>query len=202
MDTSDTSFFRSRKNFVGMLVAAAVVGLHLVLGLGVLWPVVALAGWGAGVALTPSPQQPELPAASERPGARELLDRLEYESRGLYANGPAHAVIDSMAALKGALTDVLDAWDRLADVPEQRVVVETIVNDYLPGTIDRYLAISDRAHPTAVTETAESLTILREEVERIREAVVSDTLRDLEDQTRALRIQFGRLPGPGYDTES
>ena len=26
--------------------------------------------------------------------------------------------------------------------------------------------------------------------------------RDLEDQTRALRIQFGRPPGPGYDGES
>jgi hypothetical protein len=200
--TSDTSFFRSRKNLVGMIIAVLVVGLHLVVGLGVLWPVVALAGWGAGVALTPGRQQPELPPAPARPSAEELRDRIRHETHWLYGSGPAHEVVDSMAALKVSLDDVLAEWDRLADVPEQRVVVETIVNDYLPGTLGRYLAVSDRTHPTAVTETAESLTILREEVERIREAVVSDTLRDLEDQTRALRIQFGRLPGAGYDTES
>lgn len=202
MDTSDTNFFLSRKNLVGMIVAAAIVAVHLVLGLGVLWPVVAFAGWGAAVALTPAPRQPELPPPPGRPDAEELLDTLEYEARSFYAMGPAHDVIDAMAALKGSLIDVLVEWDRLVDVPEQRVVIEMIITDYLPGTLSRYLAVSDRAHPTAVAETAESLTILREEVERIREAVVSDTLRDLEDQTRALRIQFGRLPGHGYDTES
>ena len=93
-------------------------------------------------------------------------------------------------------------WEHLEDVPEQRVVIETIIDDYVPATIDAYLQVTDRQHPAAVTQTVDALGILEEETLRIHKAVVNDTLRELEDQTRALRLQFGRLPAPGYDTES
>lgn len=89
---------------------------------------------------------------------------------------------------------------RLDDVPEQRVVVEAMVTDYVPGIVTGYLSVSDRNHPGAVAETAEALDILDNEARKIRQAVVTDTLRELADHTRALRIQFGRPPGAGYDT--
>ncbi|MFC6146651.1 hypothetical protein [Corynebacterium nasicanis] len=201
MDTSD-NFFLSRKNLIGMVLAAAIIVVHLVLGLGFLWPVVALAAWGAGVALTPAPRQQALPPAPERPDADELLRRLDLSTRELYSAGPAAPVLDATAALRGSLLEVLLEWDHLGDVPEQRVVIETIIDDYLPRTLRAYLAITERQHPVAIAETVDSLGILQEEATRIHRAVVNDTLRELEDQTRALRLQFGRLPGPGYDTES
>lgn len=201
MATSD-NFFLSRKNLVGMLIAATILVIHLVLGLGFLWPVVALAGWGAGVALTPGPRQKALEPAPQQVDAESLLRDLDGAARRLYAAGPAPQVLDAMAQLRGTLVDVLTEWDRLVDVPEQKVVVESMITRYVPDTISGYLEVSDRRHPTAVTVTTASLTILQEEAANIREAAVNDTLRELEDQTRALRIQFGRLPGPGYDTES
>lgn len=201
MDTSD-NFFLSRKNLVGMLIATAILVVHLVAGLGFLWPVVALAGWGAGVALTPAPRQQALPPAPERPDADELLRRLDRSTSRLYESGPAPGVLDATASLRGALVQVLLEWEHLEDVPEQRVVIETIIDDYVPATIDAYLQVTDRQHPTAVTQTVDALGILEEETLRIHKAVVNDTLRELEDQTRALRLQFGRLPAPGYDTES
>lgn len=198
MATSD-NFFLSRRNLVGMLIAAAVIVVHLVAGLGFLWPVVALAGWGAGVALTPRPSQAELPAPV-RPDADDLLGVLDTTAEQLYSAGPAPAVLDAMAVLRGSLLEVLMEWERLAGVPEQRVIVETMITEYLLAVVTGYLAVSDRTHPAAVGETTEALEILDGEARQIHQAVVSDTLRELEDHTRALRIQFRRPPGAGYDT--
>lgn len=183
-----------------MLIAAVVIVVHLVSGLGFLWPVVALAGWGAGVALTPAPRRGELPAAPERPDADDLLSLLDATAEKLYSAGPAPEVLDSTAMLRGSLLEVLIEWDRLADAPEQRVVVETMITEYLPAVVTGYLAVSDRTHPAAVRETIEALDILEDEARQIHQAVVHDTLRELEDHTRALRIQFRRPPGAGYDT--
>lgn len=47
------SFFFSRKNLAGIAIATLIIALHLVIGLGAFWPVVAIAGYGAAVALTP-----------------------------------------------------------------------------------------------------------------------------------------------------
>lgn len=197
-----SSFFLSRKNLVGMIIAVVVIVVHLVVGLGFLWPVVAALGWGAGVALTPAATPKELPPAAKAHDGQSLLADLDRTSRKFYAAVPANEVLDSLAALRGSLREVLLEWENLDDVPEQRVVLEAIVEEYLPSTLRGYLAVTDRRHPQAISQTTESLRLLTEETDRIRQALLHDTLRELEDQNRALRLQFGRLPGPGYDNHS
>lgn len=49
----ESRFLTSRKNKWGIGAAAAVIGIHLVAGLGFLWPVVAAATYGATALLTP-----------------------------------------------------------------------------------------------------------------------------------------------------
>ncbi|MDO5668913.1 MAG: hypothetical protein Q4G50_02800 [Corynebacterium sp.] len=195
------NFFLSPKNLVGMIIAVVVIVVHLIVGLGFLWPLVAALGWGAGVALTPAARGKELPPAPAEKDGHSLLGDLDRTSRKFYAALPANEVLDSLAVLRGSLREVLVEWDRLDDVPEQRVVLEAIVDEYLPATLRGYLAVTDRHHPQAIRQTTGSLGLLNDEVKRIRQALLDDTLRELEDQNRALRLQFGRLPAPRYDTE-
>ena len=54
-------YFASRKNQVGLVLAILVVVLHLVVGIGIYWPVAGLAAYGAGAALTPARKAMELP---------------------------------------------------------------------------------------------------------------------------------------------
>ena len=56
-------YFVSLKNQVGLVLAILVVVLHLVVGIGMYWPVAALAAYGAGAALTPARKPKELPPA-------------------------------------------------------------------------------------------------------------------------------------------
>lgn len=51
--SSGGGFLNSLAKIVGLILAIAVVLLHLTVGLGFLWPVVAIADWGASVALLP-----------------------------------------------------------------------------------------------------------------------------------------------------
>ena len=51
--SSGGGFLNSPANIVGFILAISVVLLHLTVGLGFLWPVVAIAAWGASVALLP-----------------------------------------------------------------------------------------------------------------------------------------------------
>ena len=55
--SSGGGFLNSPANIVGLILAIAVVLLHLTVGLGFLWPVVAIAAWGASVALLPRQQR-------------------------------------------------------------------------------------------------------------------------------------------------
>lgn len=199
MDISN--FFSSRRNVIGLVVAALILVLHLIVGLGALWPVVALAGWGAAFALVPAPAPPELSAAPQRPREEELVTSLDWSAASLYRSEPTPGIRDAMTELRGTLTEILIDWERLGHAPEQRVIIEAIIEDYLPRVIAGYHAVHDRTHPVAVGETLSSLSILNDEAGHVRDAIVTDTLRELEDHTRALRMQFGRLPEPRYDTE-
>ena len=66
-------YFASPKNQVGLVLAILVVVLHLVVGIGVYWPVAALAAYGAGAALTPARTPKELPPAPAEPTPVVLL---------------------------------------------------------------------------------------------------------------------------------
>src|SRR5699024_4906807 len=50
---SETGFLGSRKNLRGIVAAGGIIGLHFIVGIGFLWPVVAAAAYGGVALLTP-----------------------------------------------------------------------------------------------------------------------------------------------------
>lgn len=199
MPTSDRNFLRSRRNIVGMLLAIAVIMLHLLVGLGALWPVVALAGYGAGVALTPARRSPEITPAP-RPtlaGPDELRPVTGRQIERLKVHAVPPPVIHALADFEVAALKVLRNWAELTDFPEHQVTVRSMIATYVPELVDSYLRIPDRTEPRAVNDIIASFTLLRDEAEHIYEAIMENNLSRLADHGRVLRMQFGRLTDPG-----
>lgn len=212
MATSDSGFFRSRRNITGMVLAVLVIVMHLIVGLGSFWPIVALAAWGAGVALTPAPAK-ELSstgtAAVTAPELRHRLDEVAAQARA--GRSLPREVTEQLRELQTSLHQVLRDWDDLDRVPERQVMVRAMINRYLPDLFHHYDQVPNDRDPRAVADVVESLRIMREESEDLRKAILDDNVRQLEDHTRHLRLQFGRLeaydrdlerggePGAGYD---
>lgn len=196
MPTSNSGFFTSRKNIVGMLVATLIIVVHLVTGLGVFWPLVAVAGYGAGVLLTPARTTPALDRSPrvELVQPDQLRQRVYDQRRVLLDTRVPEPVSSSMAELERALGRVLDNWGHLVDFPEHQVTVRSMILDYIPSVVQAYLAIPDRRNAQAIGDIIGSFDLLRGEVDSIYDAITRNSLNRLEDHNRILHMQFGQLP--------
>lgn len=196
MPTSNSGFFTSRKNIVGMLVATLIIVVHLVTGLGVFWPLVAVAGYGAGVLLTPARATQALDRAPRVELAQpdQLRQRVHDQRRVLLDTRVPEPVSSSMAELERALDRVLDNWGHLVDFPEHQVTVRSMILDYIPSVVQAYLAIPDRRNAQAIGDIIGSFDLLRGEADSIYDAITRNSLNRLEDHNRILHMQFGQLP--------
>ncbi|BAU95758.1 hypothetical protein N24_1496 [Corynebacterium suranareeae] len=187
------SFFFSRKNLAGIAIATLIIALHLLIGLGVFWPIVAVAGYGAAVALIPSkPQQQASIPTLESPAT--LAARAKELVSSLSRHGAATPAVEALDDLNQSLQLVIENWSRLNNFPEHQVTIRSIINQYIPGVIDAYLSIPTRNDPRAVEDLIESFTLLNSETMKIFNAIQEQGLNNLEDHGRALRMQFGQLP--------
>ncbi len=205
--TSGTSsgggFLNSPANIVGLILAIAVVLLHLTVGLGFLWPVVAIAAWGASVALLPrqskgaqksvsSAPKPEIP--QRRPlNPSELRRNLHRTLGRLFDAQPGEALGNAANDLGATLESVLSEWKYLKDYPEQKVVIGGIIQEYLPQTVNSYLAVPERLRHKAENPARESIDLLHSAVQKIQDAIGQDNLIALEGQRDTLAIQFGKV---------
>ncbi|MDK8794612.1 hypothetical protein QP968_02655 [Corynebacterium sp. MSK041] len=194
---SGDSFFSSKKNMVGMGLATAVVGAHVVVGLGFLWPVVAAAAWGAGVLLTPAPRQKALPANTSPllPPGKQLDQKLYKVLQPLYRVEPPESVHLQAIELEETLRFVLHEWDDLEAAPQHQQTIWNIVNIYLPEVIATYLDAPQYRSPEAADVVTGSLTTLTNAAEKVKQGILDQNLRALDSQARALREAFGDLPG-------
>lgn len=201
------AFFFSRRNMVGMLLAVVVVVLHLVLGLGFLWPVAALAAWGAGALLTP-PEKENLRAvprdAREVPGERlrptepdDLRRYLDRDVRRWERRRLPPAITDALTGAYSNLVDALGKWDRLDSSTRHRVIVQHIVTDDLPDVMDGYLAIPREDRPRAEADVVSLLGLLAaqagEALEEARAAFNAE-LHELDEKRLRMELQYGALP--------
>lgn len=182
-----------------MIVAVVVIILHLVVGLGFLWPIVAVAGWGAAAVLIPDNREHPGPASIQAGHLqpRELANKLRGIAQDLYGIQPPNAIVDSMASLNNSLNWILQEWDELDDVPETRVSITTIITEFLPGLVDSYRDIPDPHHPEAVEHVVGSLVLLEQEANATRQAIIDNNVRELEDHTRSLYLRLGKFPAEG-----
>lgn len=201
--SSGGGFLNSPANIVGLVLAISVVVLHLVVGLGFLWPVVAIAAWGASVALLPrqskgaqksvsSAPKPEVP--QRRPlNPSELRRNLHRTLGRLFDAQPGEALGNAANDLGATLESVLSEWKYLKDYPEQKVVIGGIIQEYLPQTVNSYLAVPERLRHKAENPARESIDLLHSAVQKIQDAIGQDNLIALEGQRDTLAIQFGKV---------
>lgn len=201
--SSGGGFLNSPANIVGLILAIAVVLLHLTVGLGFLWPVVAIAAWGASVALLPrqskeaqksvsSAAKPEVP--QRRPLNPSELRRSLHRTLGrLFDAQPGEALGNAANDLGATLESVLSEWKYLKDYPEQKVVIGGIIQEYLPQTVNSYLAVPERLRHKAENPARESIDLLHSAVQKIQDAIGQDNLIALEGQRDTLAIQFGKV---------
>ncbi|MDC7117784.1 hypothetical protein [Corynebacterium amycolatum] len=201
--SSGGGFLNSPANIVGLILAIAVVLLHLTVGLGFLWPVVAIAAWGASVALLPrqskgaqksvsSAPKPEVP--QRRPlNPSELRRNLHRTLGRLFDAQPGEALGNAANDLGATLESVLSEWKYLKDYPEQKVVIGGIIQEYLPQTVNSYLAVPERLRHKAENPARESIDLLHSAVQKIQDAIGQDNLIALDGQRDTLAIQFGKV---------
>lgn len=186
-------YFISAKNQVGMVLAILVIVLHLVVGLGNLWPVAALAAYGAGAALAPAPKRRELTESQPTPVVLE--ESLRRTSAQLAMARPPREVMAQSETLQEYVRFVLAEWDHLEPTPEYRQTIWNVVQVYYPEVVKTYLEAPQYRDPAAVSVVVDSLSTLTRAAWRIRQGILDDNLRAMDSQAQFLRQELGDLPG-------
>lgn len=186
-------YFISAKNQVGMVLAILVIVLHLVVGLGDLWPVAALVAYGAGAALAPAPKRRELTESQPTPVVLE--ESLRRTSAQLAMARPPREVMAQSETLQEYVRFVLAEWDHLEPTPEHRQTIWNVVQVYYPEVVKTYLEAPQYRDPAAVSVVVDSLSTLTRAAWRIRQGILDDNLRAMDSQAQFLRQELGDLPG-------
>lgn len=191
------TFLTSRSNIVGLIVAVLVVILHIAFGLGVLWPLVAVAGWGAAVALVPdrAEETPQLTGPPPHESPSMLLRTLSSAVSRLHSAAPPEDLAQKMRELDGNLGWILREWDELDHVPETRLSLVDLITNIIPELVDAFLEVPERNHPAAVAGLTRSLDLINREAMSTRQAIIDKNVRALENQTHALYLRLGQVPG-------
>ena len=192
----------SSKNILGSALGALALGAQFFFGLGVLWPLIVVASYGVGALIAPRDQVDLRLGLRAGASAEQLTDQLKVFRRAM--KGEASKLDADANAILSHILDTLDEivarWGDLAAAPDQAHVVEQMITDYLPTSIQKYLnlprtfALQSRVEgkKSAHDELIDQLTILQTEGDRIRTALYSRDLEALGDQGRFLREKFSR----------
>ncbi len=192
----------SGKNIAGSVLGAAAIGAQLLFGLGPFWPLIVAASYGVGALVAPRDRVDLRLGIGAGASAQDLAEQLKLLRRSM--RGEARRLPDDANAVLVRILDTLDdivaRWPELASAPDQRHVVEQMILDYLPTSIQTYVnlprtfALQSRVEgrKTAHEELLEQLAILETESARVRTAVYASAVDALSDQSRFLRDKFGR----------
>ena len=217
MATNSGGFWTSRfgrwlesgKNIVGCILAVAAVVLEITIGLGTFWPIVVVAAYAVGALVWPRDRFNLTLAVGQTASADDLKGQLATLRRTVstQSNRLGEDVVKSVGGLLDILDEIVTKWSDLLVAPEQAHVVQQMIVDYLPTSLQTYLnipatfALSARVEgkKSAHDELLDQLTLLTTEADKIRSAVYSKDLDALGDQSRFLQQKFGKssldLPG-------
>jgi hypothetical protein len=195
-------WLESGKNIVGSVLAVIAIILEVTVGLGAFWPVIVIAAYGVGALLWPRDRLNLTLALGESASQDDLKAQLGALRKTM--NAQSGRLGADVAKPLGDLLDVLDEivskWDDLLVAPDQSHVVQQMIVDYLPTSLQTYLnipatyALTARVagKKSAHDELLDQLTLLMTEATKIRAAVYSKDLDALGDQSRFLQDKFGK----------
>jgi hypothetical protein len=215
--TSSGGFWSSRfgrwlesgKNIAGCVLAVIAIGLQVTIGLGAFWPAIVVAGYAIGALVWPRSRLNLTLAVGDTATQGELQAQLASLRRTVSVQGSRLGSdgVQAVTALLGILDEIVVKWDDLLVAPEQSHVVQQMIVDYLPTSLQTYLNIPATFAMTARVAGKQSahddlldqLKLLTTEADKIRVAVYSKDLDALADQSRFLQQKFGTssldLPG-------
>lgn len=192
-EPQDSSFLRSRKNKLGITAAVGVVALHLVVGLGFLWPVVAAASYGGVALMTPPKKTPEPPEPSPADQAREL-ETILYAQLGLVGNVAPAAVQNKFLDMYEDLHWILEHWEHYTESWAAQASIRSIIQEHIPDVLDAYMEVIGRDKQENIKDIDETLDILQKEAVRIRHAAEENSVSALRERTLAVKLQYGVMP--------
>ena len=208
--TSSGGFWSSRfgrwlesgKNIVGCVLAVVAIILEVTVGLGAFWPVIVVAAYAVGALLWPRDRLNLTLALGESASADDLKAQMASlrKTMSTQSGRLGDDVVKPLGALLDILDEIVSKWDDLLVAPEQSHVVQQMIVDYLPTSLQTYLnipatyALTARVagKKSAHDELVDQLTLLTTEAEKIRAAVYSKDLDALGDQSRFLQDKFGK----------
>jgi hypothetical protein len=208
--TSSGGFWSSRlgrwlesgKNIVGCVLAVVAIILEVTVGLGAFWPVIVVAAYAVGALLWPRDRLNLALALGESASADDLKAQLASlrKTMSTQSGRLGDDIVKPLGALLDILDEIVSKWDDLLVAPEQSHVVQQMIVDYLPTSLQTYLnipatyALTARVagKKSAHDELVDQLTLLTTEAEKIRAAVYSKDLDALGDQSRFLQEKFGK----------
>jgi hypothetical protein len=215
--TSSGGFWSSRfgrwlesgKNIAGCVLAVVAIVLQFTIGLGAFWPAIVVAGYAIGALVWPRSRLSLTMDLGNSATEGELKAQLGSMRRTVSVQGSRLGSDGARSAtnLLGILDEIVVKWDDLQVAPEQAHLVQQMIVDYLPTSLQTYLnipstyALSARVagKKSAHDELIDQLTLLTTEADKIRTAVYSKALDALGDQSRFLQQKFGTssldLPG-------
>jgi hypothetical protein len=195
-------WLESGKNIVGSVLAVIAIILEVTVGLGAFWPVIVIAAYGVGALLWPRDRLNLTLALGESASADDLKAQLGSLRKTMTTqSGRLGAdVVKPLSDLLDVLDEIVSKWDDLLAAPDQGHVVQQMIVDYLPTSLQTYLnipatyALTARVagKKSAHDELIDQLTLLMTEATKIRAAVYSKDLDALGDQSRFLQDKFGK----------
>jgi hypothetical protein len=198
--TGPGRWLSSTKNILGSGLAAGAVVAQLAVGLGPLWPLIVVASYAVGALVAPRERVDLRLGVGESASAEDLASQLRLLRKSLGAEARRLDDDANVIVLRilGTLDDVVERWDDLASAPDQSHVIERMVLDYLPTSIQNYLnlprafALTSRVagKKTAHEELLQQLEILDRASDEIRTAVYARQVQTLTDQTTFLKDKF------------
>jgi hypothetical protein len=194
-------WLESGKNIVGCLLAVIAIVLEVTVGLGAFWPVIVVAAYVVGALVWPRDRLNLTLALGESASADDLHAQMLALRKTMTTQsgrlGPD--VVTPLGALLDILDEIVTKWDDLLVAPEQSHVVQQMIVDYVPTSLQTYLnipatyALTARVagKKSAHDELLDQLSLLTTEAEKIRAAVYTKDLDALGDQSRFLQDKFG-----------
>jgi hypothetical protein len=195
-------WLESGKNIVGSVLAVIAIILEVTIGLGAFWPVIVVAAYGVGALLWPRDRLNLTLALGESASQDDLKAQMGAlrKTMNTQSGRLGTDVVKPLGDLLDVLDEIVSKWDDLLVAPDQSHVVQQMIVDYLPTSLQTYLnipatyALTARVagKKSAHDELLDQLTLLMTEATKIRTAVYSKDLDALGDQSRFLQDKFGK----------
>lgn len=181
----------------------ALVGLllHFIGLVGSLWPFVVVALYLIGVLVVPAPRRAGAAAGLDPREIRRALDRAVRMGQGRLPADVQARIVE----IRQEILDVLPSTSQFPTGSEDLYVIQRTATDYLPSTLQAYVALPQAYATTRVVQDGKTplqllrdqLQLLDEKLDEIADAVHRRDSDRLVANGRFLEERFGQGPAGG-----